>query len=90
MTKHLATLDRIARMSPNLTLDQLGVASTAASRSNAPQRRLRPSTVDTIDLLAEYNGKTFTLEDLEASVELGGVECPVSGDDIARVTFRGV
>lgn len=87
MTNHL---DRLARMSPNLTLDQLGVASSAASRSNAPQRRLRPSVVDTVDMLAEYNGTTFRLEDLEASATLDGIEFPISGDDIARVTHRGV
>ena len=56
--------------------------------NHVPTRRLRPVVVDTIDLLAEYDGVIFTLGELEASVELGGVECPVSGDDIARVTHR--
>ena len=56
--------------------------------NHTPTRLLRPAVVDTIDLLAEYDGVIFTLEELEASVELGGVECPVSGDDIARVTHR--
>ena len=56
--------------------------------NHVPTRRLRPAVVDTVDLLAEYDGVIFTLEELEASVELGGVECPVSGDDIARVTYR--
>lgn len=56
--------------------------------NHVPTRRLRPAVVDTIDMLAEYDGVIFTLEELEASVELGGVECPVSGDDIARVTHR--
>lgn len=56
--------------------------------NHTPTRRLRPAVVDTLDMLAEYDGVIFTLEELEASVELGGVECPVSGDDIARVTHR--
>ena len=56
--------------------------------NHVPTRRLRPATVDTLDLLAEYDGTIFTLEELEASVERGGVECPISGDDIARVTHR--
>ena len=56
--------------------------------NHVPTRRLRPATIDTLDLLAEYDGVTFTLEELEAAVELGGVECPISGDDIARVAHR--
>ena len=36
--------------------------------NHVPTRRLRPAVVDTIDLLAEYDGVIFTLEELEASV----------------------
>lgn len=51
-------------------------------------RRLRPEAINTADLLTDYDGRTFTLEDLEREVGRYGIECPVSGDDITRVTHR--